>query len=294
MTYLETIIHAYQSYWAYFSNEISNPSWHNYFYWLIGVSLFAFSLELLFPWRKNQARIREDFWLDAFYMFFNFFIFSLIVYNAFSDVIVKGFNQFLAWFGIQNLVALEVGGWPLWLKFLTMFILRDFIQWNIHRLLHRVPFLWEFHKVHHSVQQMGFAAHLRYHFMETIVYRTLEYIPLALIGFGLTDFFVVHIFALAIGHLNHSNIYLPLGPLQYIFNSPQMHIWHHAEHLPKGSYGVNYGLSLSIWDYLYGTVYMPSNGRDEKLGFENIERFPRGFFSQIIEPLKAVGRRLGM
>lgn len=189
MSYLETIKNAYQSYWNYFINEISNPSWHNYFYWLIGVSLFAFSLELVFPWRKKQGRFREDFWLDAFYMFFNFFIFSLIVYNAFSDVIVKAFNQFLAWFGIQNLVAIEIGSWPLWLKLLTMFILRDFIQWNVHRLLHRVPVLWEFHKVHHSVQQMGFAAHLRYHFMETLVYRTLEYIPLAMIGFGLTDFF---------------------------------------------------------------------------------------------------------
>lgn len=56
-----------------------------------------------------------------------------------------------------------------------------------------------------------------------------------------------------------------------------MHIWHHAENLPKGSYGVNYGLSLSIWDYLYGTVYMPSNGRDEKLGFENCDTFPKSF-----------------
>lgn len=292
MSYLETIKNAYQSYWNYLINEISNPSWHNYFYWLIGVSLFAFTLELLFPWRKNQGRFREDFWLDAFYMFFNFFIFSLIVYNAFSDVIVKMFNQFLAWFGIQNLVAIEIGGWPLWLKLLTMFILRDFIQWNVHRLLHRVPALWEFHKVHHSVQQMGFAAHLRYHFMETIVYRTLEYIPLAMIGFGLTDFFVVHIFALAIGHLNHSNIYLPLGPLQYILNSPQMHIWHHAENLPKGSYGVNYGLSLSIWDYLYGTVYMPSNGRDEKLGFENCDTFPKSFFSQMTQPIKTALKKL--
>ena len=53
---------------------------------------------------------------------------------------------------------------------------------------------------------MGFAAHLRYHWMENIVYRTLEYIPLALLGIGLHDFFVIHIFTLAWGHYNHSNI----------------------------------------------------------------------------------------
>lgn len=287
MSYLETFIQAYTSYFQYLKYEILNPSWHNYFYWLIGLSVFAFTLEQIFPWRKDQPRIREDFWLDAFYMFFNFFIFSLIAYNAVSDVFVRLFNDFLGIFGITNLVAIELGSLPFWAKLLIMFIFRDFIQWNVHRLLHRVPALWEFHKVHHSVQQMGFAAHLRYHFMETIIYRFMEYLPLAMLGFGLTDFFIVHIIALAIGHLNHSNIYLPLGPLQYIFNSPQMHIWHHAEHLPRGSYGVNYGLSLSIWDYLFKTVYMPFNGRDEKLGFQDVEKFPKGFFHQIKIPIAA-------
>jgi sterol desaturase/sphingolipid hydroxylase (fatty acid hydroxylase superfamily) len=94
---------------------------------------------------------------------------------------------------------------------LTLLIVRDFIQWNIHRLLHRVNFLWEFHKVHHSVEEMGFAAHLRYHWVENVVYRTFEYIPLAMIGFGIEDFFIVHIFTLAVGHFNHSNFRLKLG-----------------------------------------------------------------------------------
>ncbi len=62
------------------------------------------------------------------------------------------------------------------------------------------------YQVHHSVEEMGFAAHLRYHWMENIIYRTLEYIPLALLGIGLHDFFIIHIFTLAWGHYNHSNI----------------------------------------------------------------------------------------
>ena len=56
--------------------------------------------------------------------------------------------------------------------------------------------------------------------MENIVYRTLEYIQLAMIGFGIEDFFIVHIFTVAVGHFNHSNFTLPLGPLKYIFNNP--------------------------------------------------------------------------
>lgn len=283
-TYVQIFLDGMRGYKNYLVNEVLHPSWHNYFYWLLGLSVAVWLMEIAFPWRKRQAVIRKDFWLDGFYMFFNFFLFSLIGFSAISNVVVHAFNDFLGLFGIRNLVAIQVGMLPKWTQWLILFIVRDFVQWNVHRLLHRVPWLWEFHKVHHSVEEMGFAAHLRYHWMETVVYRSLEYIPLAMIGFGIQDFFVVHIFTLAIGHLNHSNIKLPLGPLKYLFNSPQMHIWHHAEHLPKGSYGVNYGITLSLWDYLFGTVYMPYEGRDEKLGFDHLDAFPKTFLSQIVYP----------
>jgi len=204
-----------------------------------------------------------------------------MVYNAASDVVVRFFNDLLASMGIANLVSFEVMSWPLWAHLLVGFVLRDFIQWWIHRLLHAVPALWEFHKVHHSAEQMGFAAHLRYHWMENIVYRTLEYVPLALIGIGLRDFFIIHIFTLTMGHFNHSNFKLNLGYLKYIFNNPQMHIWHHAYDLPKErKNGVNFGLTLSIWDYIFRTEYQPHEGRDLRLGFPGIEDFPKDFVHQ--------------
>ena len=215
-------------------------------------------------------------------MFFNFFLFSLIGYNAVSNIFVLAFKDFLETFGIKNLVAIEISSWPDWTQLLTLFIVRDFIHWNVHQLLHRVPFLWEFHKVHHSVKQMGFAAHLRYHWMENVVYRMLEYIPLAMIGFGIQEFFLVHIIALSIGHFNHSNIRINLGWLKYILNNPQMHIWHHAKEWPeKYPYGVNFGISLSLWDFLFGTAHITKNPKNVELGFDKDERFPKSFWKQI-------------
>src|SRR5690606_27539274 len=132
------------------------------------------------------------------------------------------------------------------------------------------------HKVHHSVKEMGFAAHLRFHWMETVVYRTIEYIPLGMIGFGIQEFFLVHIVATAIGHFNHSNIRIPLGPFRFLFNNPQMHILHHARELPpQHRYGVNFGISLSLWDYLFGTAYDKDNDGDVLLGFEGDDQFPK-------------------
>ena len=274
---------SYTGYANYLWQEITHPAWHSYFYWLLGISLFFFVLEIIRPWNRFQAKFRKDFWLDFFYMFFNFFLFSLVVYNAASNVVVLFFNKALASIGITNLVALEVMSWPVWAHLLLGFIVRDFVQWNVHRLLHRVPALWEFHKVHHSVEEMGFAAHLRYHWMETIVYRSIEYIPLALIGIGLRDFFIIHIITLAIGHFNHSNIHVNIGWLKYIFNNPQMHKWHHAYNLPaQRPFGVNFGISLSLWDYLFKTDYIPYDGRDIRLGFSGIEKFPHSFWGQIL------------
>ena len=284
--YIDIFVNGYTGYARYLWSEITHPHAQNYFYWLLGVSLFFFALEIFAPWRKEQKKFRKDFWLDFFYMFFNFFLFSLVIYNAASDVVVNLFNDFLARVGITNLVAIEVGSWPVWAQLVTLLIVRDFIQWNVHRLLHRVPFLWEFHKVHHSVEEMGFAAHLRYHWMENVVYNALQYLPLALIGFGIDDFFIVYIFTLAVGHFNHSNIKLPLGPLKYILNNPQMHIWHHAKALPADRpYGVNYGLTFSVWDYLFKTDYIPYEGRDIELGFPGSETFPTTFVKQNLHGL---------
>jgi sterol desaturase/sphingolipid hydroxylase (fatty acid hydroxylase superfamily) len=60
-----------------------------------------------------------------------------------------------------------------------------------------------------------------------------------------------------------------------------MHIWHHAYHLPKDKQmGVNFGLTLSIWDYIFRTDYIPYSGKDIKLGFPGVEKFPHGFAGQ--------------
>jgi len=279
--YFDIFLDSYQGYASYLWQEITQPGFHNYFYGLIAISLFFFLLEMFRPWRKNQPKFRTDFWLDAFYMFFNFFLFSLIIYNAASNVVVEFLNTQFEYIGITNIVALEVSGWPGWVQLFTLFIVRDFVHWWVHRLLHTVPFLWEFHKVHHSVKQMGFAAHLRYHWMENVVYRTLEYLPLAMVGFGIDDFFIVHIITLTVGHFNHSNISVPLGPLKYLFNNPQMHIWHHAYHMPDSHpRGINFGITLSIWDYIFGTAHIPHEGRDIKLGFPGVETFPKDFIGQ--------------
>lgn len=289
--YLEIIKNAYFGYWNYLKHQIIFPNnWDNYFYGLIIISLVVWGLEIVFPWRKKQSIFRKDFWLDTFYMFFNFFLLNLIVLIALSNTAASFFDDILGVVGlsISSFQLFDVDNLPLWLGLFIFFIISDFTQWITHNLLHRFEFLWNFHKVHHSVKEMGFAAHLRYHWMEPVLYKSMLYIPIAIIGgFDAQHVAIVHFFAIIVGHLNHANLGWDYGVLKYVFNNPKMHIWHHVKHLPEHTkFGVNFGITLSIWDYIFKTNYIPHDGRDIELGFEGDETFPKDFISQELYPLK--------
>ncbi len=267
--------------WVWRNIVFDVPWQQNYFWGLTIISLIVWSAECVFPWRKNQGAFRQDFWLDGFYMYFNFFVFSIVI-NGIYAVLGEGFDvvdvnmQSLSWFDLSN--------WHPFSQLLTFFVLLDFLQWITHRILHRVPFLWRFHQVHHSIKQMGFAGHLRYHWMENVLYKPLKTLGIMLMGgFEPEQAFMVHFFTIVIGHLNHANLKLDYGVLKYIFNNPIMHLYHHAYHLPaKHQYGMNFGLTLSAWDYLFKTAYVPDRNGDIELGYKGDLTMPKTFLRQLV------------
>lgn len=285
ISFIDLFSNTFVGYANYVWAEITlntNPWYINYFWWLTILSLIVWGLEIMFPWRKNQGIFRKDFWLDFFYMFFNFFIFAAVISGFYKIVnVLYGGN-------VTGLALFDISSWPLWLSLLVFFLMNDFVQWFTHVLLHRFTFLWRFHKVHHSVEEMGFAAHLRYHWMENILYKPLKTLVVMLIGgFEPEQAFMIHFISIAIGHINHANLNISYGPLKYILNNPKMHIWHHAYELPPShKYGVNFGISLSVWDYIFRTNYIPYDGRDIRLGFDNIEKFPKTFGEQLFYGFK--------
>ncbi len=323
--YFKIISQSYQSYAGYLWQDILHPSWNSFFWWTIALSVFFFGLEIFRPWRREQAIIRKDFWLDLFYVFFNFFLFSLIVWYAGQQLLTQIFDDFIGLFGMDNIVAVQVHKLPVWAYFLILFLVGDFVSWNVHRILHRVGWMWEFHKVHHSVEQMGFAAHVRYHWMENLIYWTFRFLPFAILGADMSQIFAIHVFNVASGHFNHVNctvnprvtgsvfgalIGLGLASLyasewwmwilmvaggvlvfglilgkymRYILNSPEMHLWHHAWDIPKDRpNGMNFGITLAIWDYIFGTAVVPRIDGEVRLGFDHLEEFPKGFLGQEI------------
>ncbi|MDH3197207.1 MAG: sterol desaturase family protein [Candidatus Krumholzibacteria bacterium] len=257
-----------------------------YFFWLLVASALCLILERIWPWRKRQRMLRRQFAQDLFWLFFN---------GHYVGVLVASAAAFLfAWAlpVIDRAKALNlIADQPLLVQVTVFFLLKDLLEWTVHILLHRVSWLWEFHKLHHSIRELDWIGNFRFHWMEVVVYKSLTYFPLIVLGIDGRVVLVIAVVGTLIGHLNHSNLNISWGPLRYVINSPRMHVWHHDHDWPDDRrYGVNFAICLSVWDWIFGTAYWPSREQSpeqqpQQLGFPGDQRFPRSLLGRIIYPL---------
>jgi len=256
-----------------------------YFFWLMAVSLFCWILERLAPWRVQQKALRRQIGQDFFWLVFNGHYAGVAIAFVSSWLI----QQLNPWFGKWNVPAPEsiqlLASSPWWVQFVVFLLLKDFLEYLVHNLLHRLPILWEFHKLHHSIEELDWIGNMRFHWMEIVVYKSLTNLPLVMLGVNGNVILWIAIVSTLIGHLNHSNLNFNWGPLRYVINSPRMHVWHHDVIL-RGQHGKNFGVVFCLWDWLFGTAYLPADkAQPEKLGFEEMEKFPQGLLPRLIYPL---------
>ncbi len=213
----------------------------------------------------------------------------------------------LAWLGVHG----QTTGWLAALLGLALtialFVVDDLARWTTHYLQHRIPVLWEFHKVHHSAEVLNFLTVQRHHpldplfTMATIGIGTaaVNGLFIGLFGDHLTvatlagaNIFRVAANALG-GVLRHSPFWLGFGgPVERWLVSPAMHHIHHSND-PR-HYDTNFGTALAIWDRMAGTL-LPSAGehvRDFGIGEETRQFQSLGAI--YLGPLQAVARRFGL
>lgn len=250
------------------------------------ISLLFVLLEWLLPRRGEQRQVRDGIVGDILHWAFNGYLFYYI-YSIIAGFIFKEFTVLLNAAGGGSLLdARLLTGESLWLQFIILFLAQDFLMWCTHNLLHRIPALWAIHKVHHSITTMDWIGNMRYHWGEVIVYNSVLVLPMMVLGADPSLFIYINIFNTFIGHFNHSNLRVNIGPLKYFFNSPAMHLWHHDKDGP-GSHNRNFAIGLSVWDWIFGTAYLPKKDEPQEpraLGFAGIEEFPQNFAGQQMIP----------
>ncbi|MDZ4803213.1 MAG: sterol desaturase family protein [Bryobacteraceae bacterium] len=252
-----------------------------YSLWLFGFSVLFLVAERFWP-QRAQRTLRAGIGTDVFYLIFNSEYLGVLLGVVAAHTIAV-LDRSLDLTNLRDYFCLgAISGQPLWLQLPALILIFDFAQWLIHNALHRVPWLWEFHKVHHSIQEMDWVGNWRFHWFEVVFYRTLLYVPAAFFGFSPVAMFWYGVLNTVVGHFAHANLSLRLGPLKYFVNSPEMHIWHHAHPL-SGPADRNFGIMLSVWDWLFGTAYCPQ-GDPARLGFTGVEWYPKNPISQAVAP----------
>ena len=228
----------------------------------------------LFPRRimrhaSNQA--------DIFYLFFNVFMFSVL----FGWAVLS--YQFISNGIIAGLIAVAGPVAPsTWPPYVTrsvitamLFLAYELGYWFNHWLSHKVPVLWEFHKVHHTAEVLTPLTNFRVHPIYGWIFANILAVSAAVangIGnymFGETAYqyaindtnIILVLFIHTYVHLQHSHMWISFrGALGRILISPAHHQVHHSGN-PK-HFDKNFGSCLALWDWMFGTLYVPAKERE--------------------------------
>jgi len=144
----------------------------------------------------------------------------------------------------------------------------DFFQYWMHRLEHKLPVLWFFHRTHHSDAHMNSSTSLRQSLGGAMLGFFLTSIPAAIVcGGGMLPYLGSLILFSGWGYFNHANIRVPLGPLGVVLSGPQWHRIHHG--VSPQYHNCNYAAFFPIYDLLFGTLRLPQKNEWVQTGIEN-------------------------
>lgn len=185
---------------------------------------------------------------------------------------------------IKPLALIDNGVWPshLWLplQIIIGLIIAEFGLYWMHRLAHETEFLWRFHAIHHAVTKLWFFNTGRFHFVDSVVSIVAVVVIMAVLGAPMEVLQWISVITAFVGLLTHCNVDMRCGWLNRIFNTPELHRWHHSKQLHEGNR--NYGENLMLWDHLFGTWYHANYRPPRDIGIK--EQTPRSFLSQLIWP----------
>ncbi len=129
----------------------------------------------------------------------------------------------------------------------------DLLAWWTHWLHHRVPTLWCFHAVHHSQTRLNVLSDNRQHVVETMVAAGLAFVPARVLGLDGPAAATLAFLTVYVSAFIHANLRTNLGPLGFVFISPQAHRVHHS--VAPEHHDTNFGTVFALWDHLFGTAH---------------------------------------
>ena len=253
----------------------------------------------LFPRRLvRAASARADIGYFLFSVLFSGFFISWAIIS--TNVIAVATTRGLA----AALGTLAPTALPPWLcagvATLLLFLAYEIAYWVDHYVSHKIAWLWEFHKVHHSAESLSLLTNFRVHPVDTIVFYNLVALALGVTQGALAFAFgrptsaftvdgtniLVMLTSVALAHIQHSHIWVDFGSRWgRVFLGPAHHQIHHSA--APAHFDKNFGNALAIWDRAFGTFFMPPKARQGlTLGLPDLPYAAHGWRAATIEPFR--------
>jgi len=237
-------------------------------------------LERLFAMHPQQKVFRRDWGNDVIFLLLNGLLTKLGLLAVIIGIIFSA-----AWIVPAPFQAL-VGGLPYWVQIPAVIVLADLGFYWTHRMFHAVPWLWRFHSIHHSMEELDWLAAGRGHPVDQILTKGVSLVPVFALGFSEWAIGVYAVLHQWQSVLVHSNVRVGFGPLRFLFVSPEFHHWHHSNH--REARDRNFAAQLSFLDALFGSFHLPRGQIPTTYGLDR--PMPQRYVRQLLYPF--IGERI--
>ena len=172
---------------------------------------------------------------------------------------------------------------PFWGQVVVYVVVADFLYYWAHRMFHGRS-LWKFHAIHHSATEVDWTTEYRFHPVNIMLQPAPVAVLMLTLGIspGVLAFLIP--FDVVTGAWVHSNLNWTLGPLRYVVATPVFHRWHHTSPAEGGE--KNFAPTFALWDWLFGTFYMPEGKLPQVFGVDDATFPTEGYLAQLIHPFK--------
>lgn len=255
------------------------PAWAVGAVVVIVCSILVEILERILPytseWSKSHGDWKTDIWHN---------VLSNRTFDIGTFIAISIFTPLGKWFSVRLGIPLWPHHWPLPVQALIALALVELPWYWLHRLEHNWIPLWRVHSVHHSSKRLYWWNVGRNHPIDNLVSAVASIALLALLGVGEEPLALVAAFSAANAALQHSNVDVRTGILDYFFTTARVHRWHHSHCLKESR--ANYGPTLTLWDYVFQTRdFDPTAVPPEQVGLgPEFASFPEDFLGQMVAP----------
>jgi sterol desaturase/sphingolipid hydroxylase (fatty acid hydroxylase superfamily) len=250
--------------------------WFGFKDFLIACLIFV-PLERLVAMHPEQRIFRRDWRNDLICLFLNGFLIKL------GLVILIVWIVAAAGWLLPASLRDAVGAQPYWLQIAEMIVIGDIGFYSAHRAFHAIPWLWKFHQIHHSIEELDWLAAARVHPIDQILTKAASLLPIFALGFSEIAIGMYLMLYYWQSFLIHANLRIRFGPLRWVLASPEFHHWHHSNH--SEARNKNFAGQLPVLDLLFGSLHMPRGKVPERYGID--EPVPNTYVSQLLHPFQS-------